>query len=73
MHDARLGVAVRTMSFSDCECNEDKEVVDYRSRQHWARKARRHSSEWKSFLGDSLELSDHQRVASYLVKNGASP
>ena len=60
------------MSFSDCDCAEDKEAVDCRLRQHWARKARRHSSEWKSFMGDSLELSEHQRVTSYLVKNGES-
>ena len=58
------------MSFNDCDCTDDKEVVDCRLRQHWARKARRHSSEAKSFLGDNLELSEHHRVESYLVKNG---
>lgn len=60
------------MSLSDCESAEEQEVLDSRLRQHWARKVRRRSSDGKSFLGDSLDLKEHQKVCSYLVKNGNS-
>lgn len=57
---------------SSCEAveSEEPEQQDARLRQHWARKARRRSSDGKVFVGDSLFLRDNSKVIAMMSKNG---
>ena len=59
-------------NMSSCEAveSEEPEQQDARLRQHWARKARRRSSDGKVFVGDSLFLRDNSKVIAMMSKNG---
>ena len=52
---------------------EMEEQQDARLRQHWARKARRRSSDGKVFVGDSLSLRENGKVNLMMLKNGEAP
>lgn len=53
------------------QVDEDLEVrLRQEHGQHWARKARRRSSDGKVFVGDSLSLRDNSKVLALMNKNG---
>ena len=56
----------------DEDAGKERKILDDRLKQRWASKARRRSSEFKTFVGDKLNLKENQKLMMMMGKNGTS-
>lgn len=52
------------------DIDEQKEVLQTLHQQRWATKARRRSSDLKTFMSDRLELGENTKLSTTMLKNG---